>query len=223
MKPKKRLLKKSRFYIIIDKKIAQNNALGLIAKKLRDSSVDIVQLRDKHSRKNRLLKEALELRRIFLKSAKLFLINDHPDIAKICGADGVHLGQRDLPVKAARKMLGEKSIIGKSCHNLRQAVQAQKEGADYIGMGPVFPTQTKAVRRKMISPGLIQVATGRLEIPVFAIGGISPDNLGELMGRRIRRVAVCSAILRAKNIARAAKAFYRQLALRRRSQIKQNR
>ncbi|MFH0935479.1 MAG: thiamine phosphate synthase [Candidatus Omnitrophota bacterium] len=215
MKPKKRLLKKSRLYIIIDKKIAQNNALGLIAKKLRDSSVDIIQLRDKHSKKSRLLKEALELRRIFLNSAKLFLINDYPDIAKICGADGVHLGQRDLPVKAARKMLGEKSIIGKSCHSLRQAVQAQKEGADYIGMGPVFPTQTKAVRRKRISPELIQEVNRRLKIPVFAVGGITTDNLGQLLIRRIRRVVVCGAILRAKNITLKAEAFYRQLALHR--------
>ena len=212
MKPKKRLLKKSRLYIIIDKKIAQDNALGLIAKKLRDSSGDIIQLRDKYSGKSRLLKEALELRRIFLNSAKLFLINDYPDIAKICRADGVHLGQRDLPVKAARKMLGEKSIIGKSCHNLRQAVQAQKEGADYIGMGPVFPTQTKAARRKRISPELVQEVKRRLAIPVFAIGGITTGNLGQLLKRRIKRVAVCAAILRAKNITLAAEAFYRQLA-----------
>lgn len=212
MQPKKRLLKKSRLYVIIDKRIAGGKCIGRLAEKLKSLRCLIIQLRDKQAKKGSLLKEALELRRIFLNSDKLLLINDYPDVAKLCRADGVHLGQKDLPVKAARKILGLKCIIGKSCHNLRQAVQAQEEGADYIGMGPVFPTRTKAVRRKRIKPELIQEASRRLKIPVFAIGGITTDNLGQLLKLKVRRVAVCSGILRAKNITLTARAFYRQLA-----------
>lgn len=213
MRLKKGLLKKSRLYVIIDKQVTQNKAFGRLAKKLRDSPVGIIQLRDKHSKKGLVLKEALELRRVFLNSAKLFLINDYPDIAKICGADGVHLGQQDMPIKTARRMLGKRSIIGKSCHNLRQALAAQKEGADYIGMGPVFPTQTKWIRRKRLKPELVKNVSKKLNIPVFALGGITTDNLEQVLNLGIRRVAVCSAILRTENIALTAKSFFLQLAV----------
>ncbi|MDI6606516.1 MAG: thiamine phosphate synthase [Candidatus Omnitrophota bacterium] len=212
MRLKKRLLKKSRLYVIIDSKIAPDTALGRIAKKLRSSPVDIIQLRDKHAKKGCLLKEALQLRRIFLNSRKLFLVNDYPDIAKICGADGVHLGQRDLPVEAARRILGKRSIIGKSCHNLKQAIEAEKEGADYIGMGPLFATRSKEIRRKRLKPELIRKVSKRLNIPVFAIGGITTDNLEQVLKFAIKKIAVCGAILRAKNIALTAKSFFRQLA-----------
>ncbi|MFH0762757.1 MAG: thiamine phosphate synthase [Candidatus Omnitrophota bacterium] len=211
MKPKKKLLKKSRLYLIIDSQIAKPAGLGRIAKKLRQAPIDIIQLRDKHSKKRVILKEALALRGIFLNSAKLFLVNDYPDIAKICHADGVHLGQGDLPVKAARRMLGSQSIIGKSCHNLRQAMQAEKEGVDYIGMGPLFASRTKRLRRKMIEPALIRAVSRKINIPLFAVGGITANNLGQAFSLGIRRVAVCGAILRANNAALAAKDFNRQL------------
>lgn len=211
MESKRQLLRNSRLYLIIDKRLCRGRSLGALAKKIKISPADIVQLRDKRAKKAVFLKETLLLRRIFSQSGKLFLVNDYPDIAKISGADGVHLGQTDLSVKAARMILGRQSIIGKSCHTLRQAAEAQKEGADYIGMGPVFPTRTKAVRRKKIELELLPKASRRLKIPVFAIGGITADGLGKILQLGIRRVAVCGAILGARNIALTAENLAKML------------
>lgn len=204
---KKKLLKKSRLYVIIDKEAARPMTLAEAAKKISHSAAEIIQLRDKKADKSALLTEALSLRRFFLNRRQLFIINDYPDIAKISRADGVHLGQQDAAIKTARKMLGRDKIIGVSCHTLKQAQKAQKEGADYIGMGPVFETQTKRLKRKRVSLGLISRAGQKTGLPVFAIGGIAPDSLGCLSSAGINRVAASSAIFREKDILSGIKSF----------------
>ena len=202
MKSRKKLLKKSRLYLILDKKTCGKPLVKTAAKILR-SKIGVVQLRSKCEDKNAVLKDAIELSRVFKDSAKIFIINDYPEIARIAGCDGVHLGQDDLPVRAARKLLGASMIIGVSCHSLRQALAAQKQGADYIGIGPVFATRTKPDYRP-IGLETLKKLKGRIRIPYFAIGDIRKENIRDIAASGARRAAVCRAILKSNNIGKTA-------------------
>lgn len=204
MKLKKRLLRKSHLYLIADKKAAGARPVVEIVKKIKNSGIDIIQLRDKESPKESVLKDAYAVRKLLSGSQTLFIINDYLDIAKIADADGVHLGQEDTPVEIARKLLGIDKVIGVSCHNLAQALNAQKKGADYISIGPFFPTPTKP-EYKAIGPDLIRRAKKMVRIPFFAIGGIDETNVSKVFSSGAKRVAFCRAICRAKNISLAAK------------------
>ena len=210
MKSKKKLLKKSRLYLILDKKTCRNKPLTLIAARFKDSKVDIIQLRDKRSNRGSVLKAAMKLNKIFKATKKIFIINDYPDIAKIADCDGVHLGQGDWPVKKARKLLGRNKIIGVSCHNLKQAKKAQSEGADYIGIGPVFATKTKPDYLP-IGLSVVNALKGRINIPYFAIGDIKKDNINSIVKQGAKRAAVCRAILEAKDYKKAARVIYTAL------------
>ena len=201
MLSKKILLKRSLLYLILDKP-------GFA--RLPLEGVGVVQLRDKVSAKSLVLSSAIKLAKRLSKTKTLFIINDYIDIALICGADGVHLGQEDIPLKAARSLLGGDKIIGISCHNLRQALKAQKEGADYIGIGPVYPTATKP-EYKAIGLGPLRQLRGRIKIPYFAIGDIRQGNLGEITAAGARRIAVCRAILKASDPGRAASQLFKKL------------
>lgn len=133
----------------------------------------------------------------------LVIINDRADVAAACGADGVHLGQQDLPLAAARDLLGPTTLIGQSTHSLPEALDAADEGADYLGLGSMFPTGTKAVQ-SMASPAILAEVQQNVELPVFAIGGITPGNVGQLGARH---VAVSAALLNAKDPAQAFRAL----------------
>lgn len=198
MKPKRRLLEESRLYALIDKEACANTPLREIANKLKKSRADIVQYRDKRPLKEAVLKEAQRLRKIFSKAGILFIINDYLDIAKIVESDGVHLGQEDTSLGTARKILGKNKLIGISCHSLEQARRAQKNGADYISIGPVFATPTKP-EYKPVGPSLIKKLKGKSKIPFFAIGGINAGNLAEVLSCGAKRVALCSALCRGKD------------------------
>jgi thiamine-phosphate pyrophosphorylase len=139
------------------------------------------------------------MRDLLLNSKSIFIINDYIDIAKILDADGIHLGQDDISIGIARKILGKGKIIGISCHNLEQALRAQEKGADYISIGPVFPTSTKP-NAKPISLRLIKKISRKIKIPFFAIGGINENNIIEVLSRGAKRVAVCRAVCQAKDI-----------------------
>ncbi|MBU0710134.1 MAG: thiamine phosphate synthase [Candidatus Omnitrophica bacterium] len=208
----RKLLNKSQLYLIIDKKILGQRAITDIARRIKSSTIDMVQLRDKISTKADILKSAFSLKKVLSNTDKILIINDYLDVAKIIGADGVHLGQNDIPVKIARKLLGRKKIIGISCHNLKQALQAEKQGADYIGIGPIYPTPLKPNITKTINPGLIKTLKRKVKIPFFAIGGIGLKNIKEVSASGISRVALCRGILNAKNIIKTTKAISSQLS-----------
>ncbi|MFA5410316.1 MAG: thiamine phosphate synthase [Candidatus Omnitrophota bacterium] len=210
MKPKRELLEKSRLYAIIDKETCANTPIREIANKLKKSETDIVQYRDKSSAKEVILKEAQRLGKIFSKKQILFIINDYLDIAKIADSDGVHLGQDDISLGTARKILGKDKLIGISCHSLEQAKRAQKDGADYISIGPVFASATKP-EYKPVGPSLIKKLKGKSKIPFFAIGGIKPANLAGVLSCGAKRVALCSAVCRGKNTLIEAKKISRIL------------
>lgn len=198
MKSKKRLLRKSRLYTIIDKEISKSRTI-FTAGKIKGLGIDVIQLRDKISKKETILRDAQILHKILVNTKTVFIINDYIDIAKIVDSDGVHLGQNDLPLEIARKLLGEDKIIGISCHNLGQAIEAQNKGADYISIGPIFPTSTKP-NYKVIGLDLIKKIRKMIHIPFFAIGGINDKNINNVLSSGVKRVAICSAISEAKNI-----------------------
>jgi thiamine-phosphate pyrophosphorylase len=139
-----------------------------------------------------------------------FIVNDRLDIALAAGADGVHLGQEDLPVPEARKIAPRQLIIGASCQTPQQVMQAQAEGADYIGFGAVFKTPTKPENKEMDLASLTE-AVRIAKIPVFAIGGINLENLPILKGAGIKRIAVIRAICCAPNVDKATRSFLDKL------------
>lgn len=210
MKLRKRLLKKSRVYLILDRSSFQKFPLKKIRSLAAGKEIGLIQLRDKFSDKAKVLKFALKLAKQISSTKTLLIINDYVDVALAVSADGVHLGQDDLSLKQARKILGQDKIIGLSCHNLKQALKAQKEGADYIGIGPIYPTATKPGY-----PGIgLKVAVrlkAKIKIPYFAIGNISEGNIKEITAAGIRRIAVCRAILEADDPQLAAKRLFKKL------------
>lgn len=165
------------------------------------AKVRLIQLRDKTSDTAGFYKNALLIRRL-LNDKALYIINDRLDIAQAARADGVHLGQDDLPVKAARAILGPHRIIGKSCHSLKQAIQAEREGVDYVSIGPIFKTPTKPGYRPA-GLKVLRETCQRLKLPIVAIGGINTDNIESVRKAGARLIAVVRAICKARDIAQA--------------------
>jgi len=171
--------------------------------------VDIFQYRDKVSNKETVLRNARRLKKS-CGGNTLFIVNDFLDVAKIIDCDGVHFGQGDLSLKLARSFLGPDKIVGISCHSLKQAINAQNCGADYIGVGPIFLTSTKP-GNKPVGLGLIEAVAKKIKIPFFAIGGINKNNLNSVLSAGAKRVAISSAICKAKNISAEVASIGKQL------------
>jgi len=170
--------------------------------------VDVVQLREKNRTDRELLEQARFVRRVTREAGALFIVNDRPDIAKLAEADGVHLGQDDLSVRDARRILGAEPLVGVSTHSIDQVHRAIRDGADYIGIGPTFPSATKSFDS---FPGLdfIRAATAATSLPAFALGGIDVSNVAEVVKAGARRVAVSSCLATAtdpESVARVLRA-----------------
>ncbi|MDI6758131.1 MAG: thiamine phosphate synthase [Candidatus Omnitrophota bacterium] len=211
MKSKKRLLKESCLYAVLDKKTAAKFVLCGIVKQLKSSGINIIQFRDKVETKESILKEAFCFSKILLKSKTIFIVNDYPDVARLINADGLHLGQADISIKLAREILKPDKIIGVSCHSLKEAVRAQKNGADYISIGPIFSTPTKPEYRA-VGLDLIKKIKKKIHIPFFAIGGINQDNIDKVISAGARRIAVCRAILDSEDVYEKVKFFKKKLS-----------
>jgi len=160
----------------------------------------VIQLREKEYSIKKFYSLAVKFREITQKAGVLLIINDHVDIAMAVGADGVHLGQDDFPLQAAQEIAPE-LIIGASTHSLQEAVQAQKDGADYINIGPIFSTSTKEGVGRFLDPEAIAEISPAIEVPFTVMGGISEANIEQVLARGARRVAVVSAITQAADIA----------------------
>lgn len=208
---KKEILKKAQLYVLLDKKLLGERKIEAVVKELIKAGADMIQYRDKYSEDGEFLKQVLKIKKI-LKDKKIpFIINDRVDIALHIKADGVHVGRTDLPVSIARKLLGKNKIIGTSAENIKQAELAQKQGADYVGLGPIFYTTTKEKIPYPVGLDLIEQARRELKIPFFPIGGINLDNLGSVINAGAKRVAVASAIICSPNIFNTTKEFLRKL------------
>ena len=190
-------------YLVLDSQILGYEALLKTAEEAIASGVDIIQLRDKTASAGNMIQVAQQIARL-AKGKIPFIVNDRVDVALAVGADGVHLGQEDLPLRQARQMMGEEAIIGISCQTLEHAQQAQQEGADYIGFGSVYKTKTKPVRRPM-ELKLLKDVVEKIQIPVFAIGGIDHENIPPLIRLGIERVAVTRSILMVADVRQATR------------------
>ena len=202
-------LAEARLYVLIDG--ASNEAeFRQKVSSLISAGVPLLQLRDKHLPDRELLRRARLLRQLTADTSTLCIVNDRPDLALLSEADGVHLGQEDLSVKDARQILGPDRLIGVSTHSIQQARQAVLDGANYIGVGPTFPSSTKEFSQ---FPGLelLRQVAEEIRLPAFAIGGIRLENLPQVVQTGIRRVAVHAAIWNAPDPAQAAKEFLTSL------------
>jgi thiamine-phosphate pyrophosphorylase len=177
------------------------------------SGVKWVQLRDKETSRLAIYKAARLLKTLTQANGITLIINDYADIAAAVDADGVHLGQDDLPLHEARKILGSKKIIGISTHNIEQAIKAQEGGADYIGFGPIYSTATKVAGPPKGSTSLKEIRK-HIHIPIVAIGGIQEGHVVELIEAGANAIAVSSAIMDDDDISKAADAFVKELKRR---------
>jgi thiamine-phosphate pyrophosphorylase len=152
----------------------------------------VIQYRDKDSTRQEILKIADRIRKITIKFNSLFIVNDFIDIALLSGADGVHLGQRDIPIERVREITPDNFIIGNSTHSLQQAIEAEQKGADYVGIGPVFSTPTKK-KYKPIGIKTVEKVLSHLNIPVVAIGGLNLENIDQLVKIGVKNTAMVRA------------------------------
>jgi thiamine-phosphate pyrophosphorylase len=166
--------------------------------------VDVFQLRDKSGDDDAVLAKAAAARRLCSAAGALFLLNDRPDLAVASGADGVHVGQDDVPVEEARAVVGPDALVGLSTHSRAQVGAANDAGVDYIGVGPVHATPTKAGRRP-VGLDLVAFAAAHARVPFFAIGGIDTGNAAAVVGAGAQRIAVVRAIAQADDPEAAAR------------------
>jgi thiamine-phosphate pyrophosphorylase len=178
---------------------------------LIEAGVPLIQLRDKRLDDQLLIQRALHLMELVQGSSARVVINDRPDVALAVHAHGVHLGQEDMPVPMARRLLGPHRLIGVSTHSIEQARRAVLEGASYLGVGPTFPSTTKTFEH---FPGLdlIRAVAGEIRLPAFAIGGIGLQHLPEVVAAGLQRVAVSSAIWNAPANHESSRRFLDELA-----------
>lgn len=188
--------------LILDHELLEGRSLTEIAAQAMAGGVKSLQYRAKDLSKREAYFNALQLRERTRQNGVTFLINDWVDLALAVEAEGVHLGQEDLPLSAARFLLGPDRLIGISAHTLEQAKEAEAGGADYLGIGPIFPSSTKQDRPPLGCEMLGQFR-GQIRIPIIAIGGISPLNVRQVMTTRVDGVAVVSAILSQPDVTRA--------------------
>ncbi|MDF2661310.1 MAG: thiE [Paenibacillus sp.] len=167
---------------------------------------DIIQLRDKKSPRREVLAKAKALRELTLRYGITFIVNDYIDIALAVDADGIHLGQDDLPLADARKIVGGK-IIGISTHAIEEARQAERDGADYIGVGPVFPTKSKEDVVAPVTTSYVRQVAAEIAIPFVAIGGIKLHNVDQVLEAGARRICAISEIVGSPDIQGTCRSF----------------
>lgn len=198
-------------YLILDKKLCGDRDPLKLAEEAIAGGVDIIQLRDKQSAANKIVETAVELRELTRRKGITFIVNDRVDIALAVDADGVHLGEDDLPLDLTRKMLKADKIIGVSTHNLAQAQEAEEKSADYISIGAIFPTATKS-EAPVVGIEMIRQIAANIRTPFVTIGGINLNNIEQVLRAGAKRVAVGSAILASEDITQAAKELKSKLS-----------
>lgn len=205
------MLEDKKLYLVTnsDKFESEDLFLDAVASALK-GGVDILQLREKNMPANKIIELGKKVKLLCAEYGATFIVNDRVDIAYVLDADGVHLGQDDMDIESARKILGSNAIIGISTHAPEQAQKAVNDGADYIGMGPVFTTPTKPGRQ---SVGLeyVKWVSENIKIPAFAIGGIDLDNVQDVVNAGAKKIAVVRAIINSDNPEKAAQEFLKVL------------
>lgn len=198
-------------YLITDRQQTGGRPLAELVRRALEGGVRAVQLREKDLSGAALFRLAVELRSITSDFDARLIINDRPDIALAAGADGVHIGVGSLPVAAARRVMGEGKIIGYSAHGIGEALRAQADGADFVTFGPLYHTPSKAAYGEPCGVKKMAEAASALDIPVIALGGISPANITEALSANVQGVAVISALLAAADPRAAAASLLKKI------------
>ncbi|HEY0913021.1 MAG TPA: thiamine phosphate synthase, partial [Bradyrhizobium sp.] len=198
-----------RLYVLITESVCRSPWMQVAEEALRGGA-DCLQLREKDLDPGEVLARARLLVELCRRYSAISIINDRPDIALLSGADGVHLGQQDLPPTEARKLLGPDKLIGVSTHNLEQARAARHSGADYIGIGPCFVSGTK--RRDFVAGlDVVREVAGSVSIPAVAIAGITADNVDDVVKSGVQAVAVTAAVCAAEDPRKAAEELKKRI------------
>lgn len=191
-------------YAVTERSWLKNRTLNDAVEEALEAGVTFLQLREKNLDYDSFLQLAIEIKKIADKYKVPFVINDNVDVAIACGADGVHVGQEDMDAKEVRKIIGPDKILGVSAETVEQAIKAEQSGADYLGVGAVFPSPTK-LDAEVVSYETLKEICKAVSIPVVAIGGINEDNAMRLAGSGIAGIAVISAIFAKDDITAAVK------------------
>ncbi len=196
-----------RFYAILDADQLGERSPVAVCDTLLSAGVRLIQYRNKNASSRELFETSRQLAERVRHAGGMFIVNDRADVAKAAGADGVHLGQEDLPVESARRILEPGNCIGFSTHDLEQVAEADKTSADYIAFGPVFPTQSKARPDPVVGLEGLRAARRATRKPLVAIGGITLERVREVIAAGANSVAVIADLLRTPDIATRAREF----------------
>jgi thiamine-phosphate pyrophosphorylase len=197
-----------KLYIITDQDLSDGKSHLQVAEEAIKGGADVIQLRDKSANSGELYRAALQIRDLTRELGIPFIVNDRLDIALAVEADGLHLGQEDLPAKVARKILGPTRILGVSAGSMAEAQQAEADGADYLGVGPVYEARsTKGDAGEPRGLSLISEIRQKCQTPLIAIGGINLENLKDVFQAGAHGVAVISAIVASSDIRLATSSF----------------
>jgi thiamine-phosphate pyrophosphorylase len=203
-------------YVISDPVLARGRSHVEVVRAALEGGADAVQIRDKSSTAYNLSLISAEIQPLARKFGAAFFVNDRVDVALLTGADGVHLGQEDLPAREARRLLPRPRLIGISASTPEEARRAEREGADYVGVGPVFGTATKPDAGEPLGLDRLATIAAAVGIPVVAIGGITQENVAQVFAAGAGGAAVVSAVVGADDIAAAARGIKRTIAEARR-------
>ena len=186
-------------YVIVDPEYTNGRDVVDVVRAAFEAGASVVQLRDKLSQKRRIAERAVQIQKLAHASGRLFIVNDHADVARIVSSDGLHVGQNDLSVGDCRKVLLDHQIVGTSNATLSEAQESEKQQADYIAVGAVFPTDTKSDTRPA---GLetLKAVRRNYEGPIVAIGGINSSNLVSVVEAGASSICVASAVTKAQDI-----------------------
>jgi len=204
-------LNDARLYGIIDLGYIEESDIARVAEQMVQAGVDLIQLRGKGKSIDELADLAAKLHELTARSSTSLIVNDYGEIAGQVPVEGVHVGQDDDPIELTRRKAGREIVVGKSTHSLEQALAAQREGADYIGFGPIFATPTKPDYLPIGLAGISRVHAD-VSLPIFCIGGINIDNLQSVIDAGAKRVVMVSALLKAHSIVDYARCAIDMLA-----------
>ena len=202
----------SDIYALTDENLSKGRSNIEIVDAMLQAGVKILQYREKEKKSGAMLEECLKIREMTRQAGCMFIVNDHVDIAMLCDADGVHVGQQDIPVQQVRQLIGRDKIIGLSTHSPAEYNKAIELGADYIGVGPIFATQTKKDVCAPVGYEYLNFAAKEQRIPFVAIGGIKLHNIAEVAQNGARCAAIVSEIVGADDVAATVRALRKEMA-----------
>lgn len=211
-KQKLKIFEEYSIYGITDSKFSKKTPIEQ-AYEMVKAGIKIIQYREKYADFKKKYYDCMEIRKITRKNNVIFIVNDHPDLALMSKADGIHLGQDDYPLKEVRKLVGKDMIIGISTHQPNQYLEAVKNGADYAGVGPLFETQTKDNVMKPVGLGYLKWVIKHKKIPFVAIGGIKEYNIDSVIKEGAKCICLVTEITTATNIEEKVKSIIKHFPL----------